>query len=63
MRFRFTHPLRALSGVNQSTHWRINMMIVYATAAVLAALGLTTLIGLVVAKRLDKKYGTDKKDR
>ena len=35
------------------------MMIVYATAAVLAALGLTTLIGLVVAKRLDKKYGTE----
>ena len=37
------------------------MEIVYATAAVLVALGFTTLIGLVVAKRLDKKYGTENK--
>ena len=59
MRFRFTHPLRALSDVNQATHWRINMMIIYATAAVLVALGLTTLIGLIAAKHLDKKYGTE----
>ncbi|SFM65350.1 hypothetical protein SAMN05216217_110106 [Halopseudomonas yangmingensis] len=36
------------------------MTVVYATAAIIGALGLATIIGLFVAKRLDKKYGTEK---
>lgn len=39
------------------------MTIVYATAAIVGALSLVTIIGLFVAKRLDKKYGTEKTDK
>lgn len=35
------------------------MTIVYATGAVVGSLALITVIGLYVAKHLDRKYGTE----
>lgn len=37
------------------------MDIVFATGSIVAALSVVTLIGMSVAKRLDRKYGTELK--